>query len=296
LTKAVYAQLLRRVEEKLEVLPDKPDETPRATLDSLWALAAGSPLALSQLASFALPRLDAAQLAHLRDLVERRLGGEPLAHLTGRQDFMGIVMRSSAAALVPRRETEALAQAALEKLAEVEHASPLAIDLCTGCGNVAFALAMHAPHARVWGGDLCENAIALARSNAAFVGRPDVAFLVGDLTEPFATTEFLGKVDVVTCNPPYISSAKVEVMHPEIAGHEPRLAFDGGPFGVNVMLRVVKEAPRLLKRGGWLLFEVGLGQGEPMHRRLARLPEFSTIEAIHDASGDVRALAARVAR
>ena len=126
-----------------------------------------------------------------------------------------------------------------------------------------------------------------------FIARPSVEFRVGDLTEPFATPEFLGQVDVVTCNPPYISSAKVEVMPPEISGHEPRMAFDGGPFGVNVMLRLLKDAPRLLKPGGWLLFEVGLGQGAPMQRRLAGLPEFSAIEAIRDANGEIRALAAR---
>jgi release factor glutamine methyltransferase len=292
-TDSLYDELLQRLEADLVVLPDKPDETPRATLHCLWGVAAGTPLAISETLTFALPPLDDTQRLHLRDLVARRLVGVPLAHITGRQDFMGIVLRTSPAALVPRRETELLTRAAASKLSALESPSPMVVDLCTGCGNVALALALHAPQARVWGGDLCAEAVALARTNASLVGRPEVDFRIGDLAEPFATPEFLGQVDVVTCNPPYISSGKVEAMHHEISAHEPRVAFDGGPFGINVLLRLLTEAPRLLKQGGWLLFEVGLGQGDALHKRLARLPEFSTIEAVRDANGDIRALAAR---
>ena len=287
-----YDDLLKRLEAGLEALPDKPDETPRATLDCLWATAAGTPLATSEAGTYVKRDLDDTQHEHLRGLVARRLAGEPLAHVTGRQDFMGIVLRTSPAALIPRRETELLTGAALLRLAALERATPMIVDVCTGSGNVALALAMHAPRARVWGGDLCDHAIDLARSNALFVGRPDVEFRVGDLTEPFATPEFLGQVDVVTCNPPYISSDKFEAMHPEISGHEPRLAFDGGPFGIYVLMRLLEEAPLLLRRGGWLLFEVGLGQGEPLRKRLAVLPAFSAVESVLDGNGVVKALAA----
>ena len=289
----LYRELLGRLEQDLDVLPDKPDETPASTLDCLWALAAGQRLALSQVESAALGALDPAGQAQVRDLVARRLGGEPLAHLTGRQDFMGVVLLASAAALVPRRETELLGWSALARVQACEAPAPLVVDLCTGCGNLALAVALQAPQARVWGSDLAEEAVALAIENARFVGRPDVTFWVGDLAAPFDNPEFLGQVDVLTCNPPYISSAKVEAMHPEISGHEPRLAFDGGPFGVKILQRLLKDAPRLLKPGGWLLFEVGLGQGEPMRKRLSGLPDFGEVEAIADDHGDVRVLAAR---
>jgi release factor glutamine methyltransferase len=289
----LYDELLQRLETGLEILPDKPDETPRATLDCLWALAAGTPLAISETGSFTLTALGEEQQRSLQELIARRLAGEPLAHLTGRQDYLGIVLLAGPAALVPRRETELLTRAALAKLAACADASPLVIDLCTGCGNVALALAVHAPQARIRGCDISAEAVALARKNAEFIARPDVEFRVGDLAEPFDTPEFIGHVDVVTCNPPYISSAKVEAMHPEISGHEPRLAFDGGPFGIKILQRLLKDAPRLLKPGGWLLFEVGLGQGEPMRKRLQGLADFSAVEAVCDANGDIRALAAR---
>ncbi len=288
----MYDDVLQRLEASLEVLPDKPDETPRVTLDCLWSSAAGTPMTTAEAMSYVRSALDDTQRELLRELVQRRLSGAPLAHLTGRQEFMGLALRTSPAALIPRRETELLTRTALLRLAALDHTAPMVVDVCTGSGNVALAMAMHAPQARVWGGDLCEQAIDLARHNAVLVGRPDVQFRVGDLTAPFATPEFLGLVDVVTCNPPYISSAKVEAMHPEIRGHEPRLAFDGGPFGINVLMRLLKEAPTLLRRGGWLLFEVGLGQGEPLQKRLASLPDFSAVEDVRDENGHVRALAA----
>jgi release factor glutamine methyltransferase len=289
----LYLQLLARLEQDLEVLPDKPDETPVSTLDCLWALAAGQPLAVNQVGEAVIGEIDDAAQATLVELVECRLSGVPLAHLTGRQDFMGIILKSSKAALVPRRETEILGRAAVEKIHEARTSIPRVVDLCTGCGNLALAMAVYAPHARVWGSDLCEEAVTLARENAAFIGRPDVTFVAGDLAEPFDNAEFLGSVDVLTCNPPYMSSAKVDRLHQEIAEYEPRLAFDGGPFGLRIIQRLIQDAPRLLKPGGWLLFEVGLGQGEPMKQRLERQPLFDQVEAYTDENGDVRALAAR---
>ncbi len=289
----LYRELLARLERELEVLPDKPDETPRNTLDCLWAMVAGQRLALSQVGTAAMVELNPAEQERLLELVELRLANAPLAHLTGRQDFMGLVLLASPAALVPRRETELLGWSALAKIASTGTDAPLVVDLCTGCGNLALAMAMHAPQARVWGSDLSPDAIKLARENARFAGRPDVTFVAGDLTGPFDNPDFAGRVDVVTCNPPYISSAKVGGMHAEISEHEPRLAFDGGPFGIKVLLRLLKDVPRLLKPGGWLIFEIGRGQGEAMHKRLTGLSAFGEVESIRNPNGDIRVLAAR---
>ncbi|WP_018952644.1 peptide chain release factor N(5)-glutamine methyltransferase [Thioalkalivibrio sulfidiphilus] len=289
----LYLQLLARLKQDLQVLPDKPDETPRNTLDCLWALAAGQPLAISQVRDAVIDDLDLEAQATLNALVDKRLAGTPLSHLTGRQDFMGLVLKSSEAALVPRRETEILGRAAIGKLQGLDVEAPWVVDLCTGCGNLALAMAVAAPQARVWGSDLSEEAVALARENTEFVGRPDVSFYAGDLVVPFDNEEFLGRVDLLTCNPPYISSAKVEQMPEEISGHEPHMAFDGGPFGIKIIQRLIQDAPRLLRPGGWLLFEVGLGQGEPMKQRLERNDAFDQVEVFVDDHGDVRALAAR---
>jgi release factor glutamine methyltransferase len=289
----LYETLLARIEQELQLLADKPDETSRNTLNCLWALAAGQPLTISQASEAIIGVLNPPAEAHLIGLVERRLSGVPLAHLTGRQDFMGLVLKSSEAALIPRKETEILGRAAMAKIDGLDCAAPVLVDLCTGCGNLALAMAVHAPGARVYGSDLSEEAVAAARENAAFIARPDVTFLRGDLTDPFDNADFLGRVDVLTCNPPYISSGRVDQMPEEIGGHEPRLAFDGGPFGIRLVQRLIKDAPRLLKPGGWLVFEVGLRQGEPMKKRLESQGSFDLVDGYTDDHGNVRALAAR---
>ncbi len=282
---------LALLERRLALLPDKPDETPESTLHYLWLTAAGVPVAVGEPLGGSLPELDTPARERLERLIAQRVEGVPLAHLVGRQWFMGLPFRVSRAALVPRRETEILGRAALERLAAAE--APLVVDLCTGCGNLALTVAHRVPGARVYGSDLSPEAVALATENARELGCERVSFLVGDLAGPFDKPEFRGQVDLLLCNPPYISSGKVDTLHPEIANHEPRLAFDGGPFGVGIVQRLITEAPRLLRPGGWLLFEVGLGQGELLARRLARNPAFDQVVNHPDDNGAVRALGVR---
>jgi len=149
--------------------------------------------------------------------------------------------------------------AKLKSLAD-EHADVAAIDVCTGCGNLALAMAHYEPRAMVYGADLSEDAIGLAQRNVHFLGLQDrVQVRCGDLLGPFNEQAFYGRVDLLVCNPPYISSGKLETLPSEIIAYEPRLAFDGGPFGVRILQRLMREAPRYLRFGGWLAFEVGLG-------------------------------------
>jgi release factor glutamine methyltransferase len=121
-----------------------------------------------------------------------------------------------------------------------------------------------------------------------------VAFHEGDLLAPFDDAEHLGSIDLVTCNPPYISSGKVDTLPGEIIGHEPRLAFDGGPLGIRIVQRLVNEVPRFVRAGGWLAFEVGLGQGRGLRRRIEHHGAYGEVRDIADAEGQVRALAARI--
>lgn len=286
-----------RLLETFDPLPDKPEETADSTLRALWLAACGLPVSAAKAAAVSsLPSLDGASAGRLSELLRRRQDGVPLAHLTGRQSFMGLEFLSGPEALIPRRETELLARASLELLSAmcVEEASPLVIDLCTGCGNIALALAYHARSARVFAGDLSAEAVALAERNAlALGGDARAEFRVGDLLEPFESGEFLGRISMITCNPPYISSAKVGSMRPEISGHEPRLAFDGGPLGVSILLRLLGEAPRYLRPGGWLCFEVGEGQGAAMARKAERTLSFDQVRIVDDGRGRPRAVAAR---
>ncbi|HJT97028.1 MAG TPA: peptide chain release factor N(5)-glutamine methyltransferase [Rhodanobacteraceae bacterium] len=282
-----FATLRDRLAAGTTMLPDKPEETPEASLRALWLAAAGRPMSVVAAASADLPPLDDAGLARLGELVERRIAGIPLAHLTGRQRFLDLELLAGAEALVPRRETELLARAAIELARGID--APTVVDVCTGSGNVALALARHVPGARVFGADLSEEALVLARRNADLLGLA-VEFRQGDLLAPFDSAAFLGRVDLLTCNPPYISSSKVGQMAEEIAGHEPRLAFDGGPLGVTILMRLVQQAPRFVKPGGWLAFEVGLGQGPALVRRLKGNVAYRDVRELADENGAVRAI------
>jgi release factor glutamine methyltransferase len=99
---------------------------------------------------------------------------------------------------------------------------------------------------------------------------------------------------VLVCNPPYISSGKVASMPPEIAEHEPALAFDGGPFGIRIIQRLTQDAPRFLRVGGWLAFEVGLGQGPSVMRRMASSNRYDDIRAVNDENGAIRTIIGRL--
>ncbi len=294
---AGYAAHLATLERGFTGLPDKPEETAVATLAALWHLAAGNPLSAAGAAERAeLPALDGAAEERLRALIQRRLAGEPLAHITERQQFMGMEMLAGPGALIPRRETELLAQAAIDRARELvrDRATLTAIDVCTGSGNVALAIARHVPQARVFAADLSAEAVELARLNARFLGLEDrVSLEAGDLLTPFDQPELVGQVDVLTCNPPYISSGKLEHMPTEIIGFEPSLAFDGGPLGIRIIQRLISEAPRFLRSGGWLCFEIGLGQGPAVKSRVIKTGNFDQVESVVDHAGDIRAISAR---
>jgi release factor glutamine methyltransferase len=292
----IYKRYRDRLEQGIGFLPDKPEENPDSTLRALWQAASGEPMSLERAAAQELPPLTAQSTAALESLLARRLAGEPLAHITGRQHFMGLEMLAGPEALVPRKETELLANAALRLARGLTAAeSPITVlDVCTGSGNLALTLAHNLPGARVFAADISESAIALARRNASHLGLQDrVEFRTGDLLQPFATPEFLGQVHLLVCNPPYITSTRVGQMPAEISQREPRLAFDGGPFGISIVGRLLTEAPRWLRPGGWLAFEVGLGQGELLLKRMKSSGSFREIEPVPDSSGAVRGLVAQ---
>ncbi len=335
-----FAEHLNTLRQAISALPDKPEETTEATLRALWHLAAAeAPAPSGELAEMGqvhrisaaaaqalhdanapLPPLDDAACARLSGLVARRLAGAPLAHLTERQAFLGMEMLAGPGALIPRRETELLAQAALVCLQEMANAAPGrplgVIDVCTGSGNLALAMALSVPTAHVWGADLSPDAVDLARANTQHLGAPfagvgaelaahsplsaRVHWRCGDLLSPFDegdanaahgdAAEFLGRTDMLLCNPPYISSGKLDAMPAEIVQHEPSLAFDGGPFGIRILQRLMKDAPRFLRSGGWLGLEVGLGQGPAVQQWLARTGHFAAPRTVLDGHGQVRSL------
>lgn len=292
----LFNDLLFEINDGWQPMNDKPEETPENTLRALWCLACGDPKAVEYCCDCDLPTLSPKRMRRLRKLLQQRQAGIPLAHLTGRQCFMEMEMLAGPEALIPRKETELLGYAALEITKELSQSrkSVTIIDLCTGCGNLALALACYNPTCRVYGADLSEDAVLLARKNAEHLNpATPVEFRVGDLFAPFDEDTFWHQVDVIVCNPPYISTQHVDELPEEIGKHEPQLAFDGGPFGIGIIFRLIKETPRYLKPKSWLCFEVGVGQGKAVFRKIRQDEHYDEIRSVHDSQGQIRALLAR---
>jgi release factor glutamine methyltransferase len=291
-----FHSLLEEIQRFWTPLPDKPEETPEGLLCALWRTASGAPVSVDRAGQASLPALDAGALQRLRELLERKRAGVPLAHLTERQTFMGLELLAGPDALIPRKETEILGRAALAKIQCLaqKRGEITVLDVCTGSGNLALAYAYYEPRARVYASDLAADAVALARRNCRHTALDArVEMREGDLLQPFDEPRFLGRCDFLSCNPPYISSGKVKAMHPEISLFEPEAAFNGGAFGVSILMKLVREAPRFLKPGSWLGFEVGAGQGSTIARQLGKNPAYSVVETFNDAAGEIRAILAR---
>jgi HemK-like putative methylase len=230
----------------------------------------------------------------VRELAQRRVAGAPLGLLLGVQRFMGVELYTSENVLVPREETEILGTNALRILKERAQQKPQRIvDMCCGAGNLACGLASGLPGLSVWATDLSDACVNLARRNVGKLSLGDrVKVLQGDL---FASIREAGlsELDAVVCNPPYISSTRLGGDRAVLLQHEPKAAFDGGPYGLTIHQRVVQEAKEFLSSGGWLMFEFGAGQDKLVQRLFDRNPGYDAPTFFNDSNGTARAVAAQ---
>ncbi len=196
------------------------------------------------------------ELALFQANLTRVLKDEPLAYVVGHREFYDLDLITDQRALIPRPETECLIEFALAHFAN--HPGPIIADIGTGCGGIAVTLAKHLPRARVIAADLSAEAVDLARENAVRHGVADrIDFRVGNLLEP--VTESL---DLLAANLPYIDDKDWPFLQKTIRGHEPKMAFLGGPDGLDLMRAMLKDAPRVVKAGGLILMEIGAYQGD----------------------------------
>ena len=187
-------------------------------------------------------------------LLARRAGGEPPAYLTGQTTFRDLTLLVGRGAFIPRESSEFMAEQAIRRLHGRRR--PVHVDLATGVGPVALAVAAAVRQARVFGIDLYSRPVTLARSNAQRLRLANVTFLRGDLFRPLPRALQAG-VDVVTIHPPYVGRREVRELPNEIVKFEPLESLtDRSPLGLGLLSRVVAEAPRWLRPGGWLLVEV----------------------------------------
>ena len=292
----LYNLMKSGLENKLRLLEDKPEENIESTLKALWFMAVGLPKSAEMATTLPLPELTEKQENRLLELIKQRLDGTPLAHITGRQNFMGIELLCDRRALIPRKETEILGKKALHLSLEIakEKQKVNIIDVCCGSGNLSLALASLNLDAHVNATDLSQEAVELTQENISFLNLNHRVYArQGDLLSAFETNEYLEKTDLIVCNPPYISSSKVPKMDTEISANEPGLAFDGGVMGINIIHRLIHETPKFLTKSGWLIFEIGIGQGPYISQLCERSQLYQKIESVFDDSGNIRVISAQ---
>jgi release factor glutamine methyltransferase len=207
----------------------------------------------------------------------------------GRTLFMGIELLIAPGALIPRPETELLGASAVDALRHLNMPAPRVIDMCCGAGNLACAISLKIPDARVWASDLTDGCVDVARRNVAYHGLADrLSVLQGDLFDAFSAQRLEGMIDLIVCNPPYISEARLKGDRAALLEFEPREAFAAGPYGLSIHMRVAKDALRYLRPGGILLFEVGLGQHRQVTTLLERSKGYENIRVVANEAGDGR--------
>jgi release factor glutamine methyltransferase len=224
--------------------------------------------------------------------------GKPLAYLLGRQKFMGVELLTEPGALIPREETELLGVTAVRVLREqldAEKAKELfVIDMCCGSGNLACGIASALPQVRLWASDLTADCVSIAQRNVLHLALTDrVSVVQGNLFGSLVNLGLEGKITAVVCNPPYISTKRLTESAAALLRHEPREAFDGGPYGISIYQRVIKEAVPFLRSDGWLLFEVGSGQFRQVKALFDRYGAYEEVASVNDLSGEARVVLAR---
>jgi release factor glutamine methyltransferase len=219
------------------------------------------------------------ELSALRDLIKRRQAGESIAYLTGRKEFWKFELAVDARVLVPRPDTETLVEEALARLGEPDGPAARIADVGTGSGALAITLAKVRAEAAVFASDVSPAALEVARANAARLGA-NVTFVEGDLAAPLAAH---APFTLIVANLPYIPSGDLPSLPADVRS-EPALALDGGADGLDLVRRLVSDAPSLLAAGGVLALEIGAGQAEPT-RALLQAAGFTDVQARKDLAG-----------
>jgi release factor glutamine methyltransferase len=229
------------------------------------------------------------ELGAYRELIKRRRAAEPVAYILGEREFYALPIRVDRRVLIPRPDTETLVDVALERTRDRSMYGS-ALDLCTGSGCVAIAIAKQRPTWKVTATDVDENTAALAWENVLRTGvAHHLRVLLGDL---FAAVPEGERFDLVTANPPYIPSAEIATLDADVRDYEPRRALDGGPDGLDLVRRIVATAPDYLTPGGVLALEIGHDQAERTEA-LLRERGFRELQRRRDYGGHERVVSGR---
>ena len=245
------------------------------------------------------------ELSSFKKLIKRRAKREPLQYITGIQEFWSLDFKVAPGVLIPRSETEVLVEEALKdarcKVQETRRTTkpetgnkalasvpkPLVLDLCTGCGCIAIALAKELTGSTIYAIDNSEVALDIARQNSERHDVKDrITFMSGDLFQPLKSLK--GKFDFIVSNPPYVKSSDLERLEPEVNAFEPVSALDGGEDGLHVIKSIIDEAPNYLNSNGRLLLEIAFDQAPEVQAYIEKSGCYTSSTVIKDLSGNDR--------
>ena len=228
--------------------------------------------------------LASTELADVNGLVQRRVGREPLQYIFGTQEFCGLEFHVNPAVLIPRPETELLVEYVAQRISAEQSAT--IVDVCTGSGCIAVAIARQRPRARLIASDLSSRSLDVARQNAIrhSVGER-IIWLEGNLLGALAGQKLEGQVDVIVSNPPYIAEADWATLQPEVRLFEPRGALVAGPQGTELHERLLQEACRYLSPGGALILEIGAGQARAIRQIVEQISGYRFHRLVYDEAG-----------
>ncbi|HYA94502.1 MAG TPA: peptide chain release factor N(5)-glutamine methyltransferase [Thermodesulfobacteriota bacterium] len=231
----------------------------------------------------------------LEGLIQRRISGEPLQYILGLQEFWSIDFKVDPRVLIPRPETELLIEQSLPILSERSlKRNSSVLEIGTGSGAIAIALTKEVKNIFLIATDISREALVLARENAKSAGVQDrIQFLNGDLFGPLHPPKGEAPFDLILSNPPYITRPKIDTLAKEVKDYEPRIALDGGDDGLAFYRRIIPEASLYLRKGGWLLLEVALGQSGIVSKMIEEGGNFLKPESIPDLSGIGRVVKAQ---
>ena len=223
--------------------------------------------------------------AEVRAMTQRRIDGEPVAYITGSWEFYGVPLDITRDVLIPRTDTELLAEAAIT-LFSGRNPRPRILDLCAGSGCIGVALAVHMPGARVVLVDNDHRALSVCRRNVQKNGLEARVFCV-DADAAQKPPMLMGKFDLIVCNAPYIPTAEIETLDASVKDYEPYRALDGGEDGLDIIRRVISLWKSVLKDSGAIMLEIGEGQAAEVET-LLEAAGFTGIGALLDAGGTER--------
>lgn len=233
------------------------------------------------------------QLGQLHALVKRAAEHEPIAYLVGRCEFYSLSLKVTRDCLIPRPETERLVEKAIDFLRK-RHGPQSVLDLCTGSGCIAAAVAKNCTESRVLATDISDAALAVAAENIKKHNLDQqVTLLCGDLFDPIVEGLDQGRFDLIISNPPYVSDSEYDKLTPNVKDHEPRAALYGGPDGLDLYKRIIEKCGDFLKPDGALMLEIGYAQGPTVKELAEKTGLFADIAVFKDLSQNDRIVIAQ---